>query len=149
MEQHVGLFGLQVPTMVVLDEPVLQLDDVAAEGEVVGVQVIADACGLKGATSFINLILIIAQDGAVGHLRPWQIAFGNGGQATCTPFTRQHVHIRSVGILQQSLAAQTVHGVISHAVSQDNDVFHAYTLAIDMMLANTPAAVTLAPAPYP
>ena len=124
VDEHTGVFGLEIAAVMGDDLAVFQRDDIAADGKVVVGHIIADAGRLERATAFVDFVQVIAEDGSIGHLAAWRETLGDGYQATTTAFARQTVHIFRTGVLQQGLIAEAGHFVVGHAVAQDDDVFH-------------------------
>ena len=119
-----GILCFQVAAIMGDYFSVFQGDDVTADGEVVVRHLVAYAGSLQGSTSFIHLVEVVAQDGCVGHFRTGREAFGHCDEASCAPFACQHVHIFRSCILQECLIAEAGHLVVSHTVSEDDEVFH-------------------------
>ena len=115
--QYVALLGSEVPTMMVLDFAIFQGDDVATQCQVVRLHVVAYRGGLQRATPFIYLVQVITQDAGIGYLGTRTETFWHGEQSATTPFFRQEVHDRGMGILQQRLTTQSFYRVVSHAVT--------------------------------
>ena len=129
---------------------VRQGDDITPYSHVFRLHLIANACCLKRAAAFINLVKIISQDGCICHLTTRTVAVGNCYQSATTTFFCQHVHIWSVSILKKGFPSKFLHCMVCHAITKNNYMFHKNDITcwlIDIMLANTPAAVTPAPAP--
>ena len=117
VNQHRRILRLQVAAIVGDDIPMLQGDDVAADGHVVGSQLHANAGGLERSTTLIHLILVIAQNAAVGHLAARMEAILHRLQHTTPSHLCQHVHVGRLGILQQCLVSQRLHRPVCHAVA--------------------------------
>ena len=160
--QPSALVRSEMAAVVVLYPAAFHTDDIAAHGQVARLKIVADTRRFKGAAPFIYLVLVVTEDAAVCHLTAWQEPVGHGNQSAAASLPRQHIHVWGVGILQRGLSTEPFHPVVCHSVAQDYYVLHilicsfwqpadksAYILAIDIILAKTPAAVTPAPAPYP
>ena len=146
VDEHAGVVGFEVSAIVGDNLAVLECNDVAADGKVVVTHLIADRGGLQGAAALVDLVQVVTENGGVGHLGAWRETFGNGDETTCAATAGQLIHHGLVGILQQGLPAESLDGKICHSISKNDYMFHQM-LAIDMILAKTPAAVTAAPAP--
>ena len=105
VDERAGIFGSQVATVMGNDSSVLQCDDIAADGKVVGLHVIADGGSFERAAPFVDRIQVVAQDGRVGHLAARRKAFGYGDQSARAAILGQQVHHGFIGILQQRLSA--------------------------------------------
>ena len=68
LDEYISIFCLQVTTIVCDDLAILHVDDVAAKRQVGWLQFVADAGCLQWTASFVNLILVVAHDRAVGYL---------------------------------------------------------------------------------
>ena len=117
-DEHVALLGFEAPAGVVLKDVTLDADEVAAQGKVAGPQLDADAGGLQRTATFIDKVLVIAEDTAISHLGAGMEAVGDGLEQAVAAVARKPVHGRSVGILQECLAAQRGHMPVGHAVAQ-------------------------------
>ena len=123
-DEHLALFGGEMTAVMVLDFPVEQGDDIAAEGQVVGTHLIADAGSLKRSPALIDLVKVVAENGGVGHLAAGTIPLGHGEQSSATSVTGQPVHALRVHILQRCLSAKSFYRMVGHAVAENNQVFH-------------------------
>ena len=68
LDEYISIFCLQIATIVCDDLAILHVDDVAAKRQVGWLQLVADAGSLQWTTSFVNLILVVTHDRAVGYL---------------------------------------------------------------------------------
>ena len=117
VNQHPCILCLQVAPIVRDDVSVLQRDDVATDGHIVGSQVHTDAGSLQWATAFIHLILVITENAAVRHLTARMEPVLHRLQHAATSHLCQLVHVGYVGILQQRLISQRLHRPVSHSVA--------------------------------
>ena len=111
------VFSREMTTVMILNLSVGKGDDITSDGHVVGAHLIADACRFKRSPTLIHLVEVVAKNGCVGNLRAWLITVGHCDQTAAATFLCQHVHIWSVGILQQCFAAEAIHCVIGHSVA--------------------------------
>ena len=124
LDEHVGVFCFQVTAVVGHDDSIVHVDDVAAQSEVVRTHLVADACSFERSASLVNLVLVVSHDRAVGNLRSRMKSVGYGYQSSSLSFLCQHVHIRFVGVLQESLASQSFYSVVGHAVAKYDNMLH-------------------------
>ena len=146
-DEDIALFRAQVAGRVVFDFSVFEANQVAADGHIPVFEGNADAGGLERSSSFEDLVLVVAEDGGVGHFAAGMHVIGNRLEQAAASHAGEGIHIRSVCRLQEGLSAQPLVGPVGHAVSYGDNVLHNYMFAMLMMSAKTPAAVTLAPAP--
>ena len=123
--QDVRLLRLQSAAGVVLQQRAIEADEVAAQGQVVVGQGHPDAGSLQGATALVDLVLVVAQDAAVGHLAARVEAVGHGLQHAAPAVAGQKIEVRRVGILQEGLASQGFDGPVGHAVAEYNEMLHS------------------------
>ena len=148
-DQHRSLLVRDITRRVVLDIVPLQADDVAAHGHlVVRDRHLHRGC-LQRPTTLKDLSHVIAQQSEVGYLRPRVEALGHSGQSAVDALSGNAVNVRFYSRLQRCLVAQLLNGFVGGSIGQDDEVFHVFYLifAILIISANTPAAVTAAPAP--
>ena len=124
LDEHVGVFCLQVTAVVGHDDSIVHVDDVAAQSEVVRTHLVADACSFERSASLVNLVLVVSHDRTVGNLRSRMKSVGYGYQSSSLSFLCQHVHIRFVGVLQERLASQSFYSVVGHAVAKYDNMLH-------------------------
>ena len=124
-DELAGIICFQVATIMGDDLAVLKGDEVTADGEVVVCHLVAYAGSLQGSATFIDCVEIVTEDGCVGYFRTGREAFGHCDEATCAPFACQLVHIFRSCILQECLITEAGHLVVSHTVSEDDEVFHS------------------------
>src|SRR5574344_1284617 len=105
-------------------------------------QFISDRSSLKRATSFIYLVEVVSENGRISYFATRSKSTWDGLQSSCPSHFSQAVHVFRACIFQECFSTKSFNGVVSHSVAQYDDMFQCdYILAIDMMLANTPAAV--------
>ena len=144
IDQDVALLRLQASARVILQQVALEAHKVATQCQVVVGQGYAYAGSLQGAPSLVDEVLVVAQDAAVGHFAARMETVGDGLEHATTAIAGQEVEVWRIGILQEGFSSQLLDRPVGHAVSKYNQMFHQAKL---IMSANTPAAVTLAPAP--
>ena len=144
INQDVALLRLQASARVILQQVALEAHKVATQCQVIVGQGYAYAGSLQGAPSLVDEVLVVAQDAAVGHFAARMESVGDGLEHATTAIAGQEVEVWRIGILQEGLSSQLLDRPVGHAVSKYNQMFHQAKL---IMSANTPAAVTLAPAP--
>lgn len=83
LDEHIRIFRFQVTTVVGDNLAVLHIDDVAAQGKIGRLQFIADAGSLQRSASFVNLVLVVAHDRAVGYLRTRMESIWHGNESSC------------------------------------------------------------------
>lgn len=142
--EYVGILCLQTTTRVVAQQVAIQGDEVATQGEVVVSEIHANAGGLQRTTTLVDQMLVITKDATIGHLATGMEAICHGAQKATSAHACQTVEIRCMSMLKQGLSTQCLVVPIGHAIAKDYNMFHH---ANDIMSANTPAAVTDAPAP--
>ena len=126
LDEHIRIFRFQVTTVVGDNLAVLHIDDVAAQGKVGRLQFIADAGSLQRSASFVNLVLVIAHDRAVGYLRTRMESIWHGNESSCLALLGKHIHIGFVGVLQESFSTQSFYRVVSHSVAKNDNMFHLF-----------------------
>ena len=144
LDQDIGILGFQTSARVVLDNVAVKGNQVAAQCEIILVQLDAYGSGLKRTASLIHNMLVVTQDAAVCDLASRMETVGNSLQQAIPAHAGKLVAVWCMCILQQRGSAKSLVMPVGHAVSQYNDVLHQ---ASDMISAKTPAAVTPAPAP--
>src|SRR5574344_537723 len=91
---------------------------------------------------------IITQQTHIGNFASRGKAFRNSGQHATSAIFSQKIHIGGFGCLHGGFPIQLDTWFIGHSITEYNQVFHTYRmLAMLMISAKTPTAVTLAPAP--
>jgi len=123
--QNVRLLRLQATAGVVLQQRTIEADEVAAQGQVIVGQGHPDAGSLQGAAALVDLVLVVAQDAAVGHLAARVEADGHGLQHAAPAVAGQEVEVRRVGILQEGFSSKGFDGPVGHAVAEYNEMLHS------------------------
>ena len=123
-DERVALLRLQTAAGMILQDVALHADEVAAQGQVALLQLHADGGGLQGAAPLIHLMLVVAQDAAVGHLAAGMEAIGHRLQQAVAPVAGQPVHVGHVGMLQQGFPSEVIAVPVGHAVAENDDMFH-------------------------
>ena len=152
LHQYIGFFRCDVSGRMVFNMIAFNANDVTTHCHLARFQIYTDAGSFQRSSSFINFRQVIAQNGHIRDLTTGMETIGNSFQPSRTSHARQFIHIRRFCILQERLVSQRLYSPVGHSVTQYDDVFHKllfYTFAMLIMSANTPAAVTPAPAPYP
>ncbi len=80
--------------------------DITADCHIIGSQIDSDTGGFEWSAPLIYFILIIPEDSTVGYFATGMEPILNGLQHTCAPHACQHIHIRSVGILEYGFISQ-------------------------------------------
>ena len=76
--KNIPLLCGKMSAMMILYHSILQTDDIATQGEISRLQLIADTCSLKRSATFIHLVLVITKDRAVCHLAARMESVGHG-----------------------------------------------------------------------
>ena len=116
------LFGVEASAGVVLQRSAFDADEVAAQGEVVGLQVYAYSRGFKRPAAFVDEVLVVAEDAAIGYFGAWVKAIGDSAEHARASVCSKPVHGGRVGVLKQCLVAELCHVPVGHAVAQDDEV---------------------------
>lgn len=119
-----AVFGGEMSAVMIAYDAVSKADYVASEGKVVIAHVVAYGGCLKRAASFIHFVHVVTEDGGVCHFASWEEAVRNCDETSGTSEAGDGVHVGSGGILKESLATKPVDGMVSHAVTKNDDVFH-------------------------
>ena len=126
LDEHVGVFCLQVTAIMCHDDAIVHVDDVAAQGKVVRTHLIAYAGSLQRSASLVNLVLVVAHDRAVSYLRTRMESIWHGNESSCLALLGKHIHIGFVGVLQECLSTQSFYRVVSHSVAKNDNMFHLF-----------------------
>ncbi len=140
--------GGKMTAMMIENLSIRQCDDIATHGHIPRLHVIAYTRGFQRASPLIDLGEIITEDGGIGHLAPWREPFRDSHEHPRPPFSRHAIKGRRGGIFKRRPTAERGYRMVTHAVTKYYQMFHQL-LAVEIILAKTPAAVTAAPAPYP
>ena len=122
--QDVTFFCGKVSTMMILYRSIGKGDDVTSDCHIVSFHLVSNACSLKRSASFIDLVKVVPHDCSICHLASRTVTIGHSDQPSCLAFLCEHIHIRSVGKLQQCLASKPLHWMVSHSVTKNDYVFH-------------------------
>ena len=114
------LFGIEAPAGVVLQDVAFDADEVAAEGEVAGLEFHTDGSSLEGATPLVDEVLVIAEDAAVGNFAAGMKAIRHRLQEATAAVGCKPVHGRSIGVLKECLSSEGRHVPVGHAVAKDD-----------------------------
>ena len=114
--QDVGFLRLQTSTAVILQQVAFETNEVATQRQIVVGKFDTNACGLQWPTTFIDKMLVIAEDAAVSNFTARMESVGDSLQHATTPITCQKIEMRRVGILQKGLSSQLLNRPIGHAV---------------------------------
>lgn len=152
LNQHIRLFCCDMPCRMILQDISFRTNQIATHCHLARLQIDTDAGSLEWSAPFVYFRKIVSQDRHIGYFTSRMEPVGYGYQPSVPSHTGQFIHIRRFCILQERLVSQRLYSPVGHSVTQYDDVFHKllfYTFAMLIMSANTPAAVTPAPAPYP
>ena len=103
--QHIGLFGGDVSRRMILQYFPFHAHQITAHRHLARLQVDTDAGGFEHAAPFVHVRQVIPQHRHVGDFAAGMKTFGHGNQTSVSSHAGELVHIRRIGILQQSLAA--------------------------------------------
>ena len=93
--------------------------------QITGPHFISYACSFERTTPFINFLLVISENHAIGNITPRTETIRYRYQPTSTPITGKRIHIGHIGKLQESLASEPFNWMISHSVGYDYQMFHS------------------------
>ena len=117
-----GFFGLEPAAGMILQNVAFNADEVAAQGEIVGLEFYTNGSGLEGTAAFVNEVLVVAEDAAVGDFAARMETVGDGLQQSAATVGREPVHGRCVGVLEEGLASKSGHVPVGHTVAKDDEV---------------------------
>ncbi len=117
MREDGSVLCREISTIMRDDLAVTDTDNVQTQGKVFGCHVVADTGSLEWSAAFIHLVLVVAEDGAVGYFGAREKSVWNCHQASSATLASQHIHIRSICILQERLSTEALHGMVSHAIT--------------------------------
>ena len=104
--------------------PFLQGDHIAAVADIAGIQEDTGGGSLQGGTAGVALPGVVAEDGQDGGVTASRQALGAVDHAAHDAFPCQLVDGVLADYLKGSLVAQCGHGVVSHAIPNDQYIFH-------------------------
>jgi hypothetical protein len=113
-----------VPGVEVLHHPVPDRDQVAPVGDLPVLEADPHAGSLQGAPPGIGGAGVISQDGEVCDIAPGLELVRNGPEHSAPPLPGDPVHVWYLCVLEGCSTPQFGKRLISHAVSEDDDVFH-------------------------
>lgn len=117
-----GFFGLEAAARVVLQNVAFDADEVAAEGEVAGLEFHTDGSCLEGASAFVDEVLVVAEDAAVGDFAAGMKAIRHRFQESTAAVGCKPVHGGSISVLKEGLSSEGRHVPVGHAVAKDDEV---------------------------
>ena len=115
--QHVAFLRGEVSSMVVFYQSVGEIDDITPHGHVIRSHLVAYGSGLERTASLIHVVEVVAENGSVGDLTSRVKSIGYRNHTATATHPCELVHIWSVGVLQQSLSAESLYGMVGHAVA--------------------------------
>ena len=124
IDEFLTVVGSEMSTVVVFNLLVGKTNDIATQGEVVGLHFITYGGCFQRSASLVYFVHVVAKDCGICHLATRQKAIGHGNESSCASDACQMVHVWCVGILKEGFASESVDSMISHAVAENNNVFH-------------------------
>ena len=118
------LISCEMSAVMILYLAVFKADDVAAQGKVTRLHLVANRGCLQGSATLIHLIHIIAKDCGIGYLAAWKKPVGHGCKSTSATNTGKVIHVWGVGILKESFSSESFDGMICHTVAKNYNMFH-------------------------
>ena len=134
LHQDACLFGGDIAGAVVHHGAILivrliaQCHQIAAQRNIGGLHVDADASGLQRRTAGVILHRVIAQNREVCHIAARLHAILHGLNQTNGCFLCQSVHVGGIRCLQRGLVSQFLHWIVCHTVTQYYQIFHQISL---------------------
>ncbi len=123
-EEFGALSAGYVPGVEVFHHTVPDRDQVAPVGDLPLLEGDAHADRLQGTPPGIGGAGVIAQDGEVCDIAPRLKAVRDSPEHSAPPLPGDSIHVRYLCVLKGCSAPQFGKRLISHAVSEDDDVFH-------------------------
>ncbi len=130
LDERAGHGGLDGPRGVVHHAPARDVDEIASKGGVVSAEDNPHAGGLDGSPPRVVGGGIVAEERHVGHVASRGQAFGNGLHPADAPRHRERVHVGRRCVLERSFPTERLLGLVGHAVTDEDGVFH-FRLQLD------------------
>ena len=118
----VALLSLKASAGVVLEDVAFDANEITTHGEVSGLQLHPYAGGFERAAAFIDKMLVVAEDAAIGHFGTRMEAVGYGLEHTAAAVFGEPVHGGCGGMLEEGLAIKRRNVPVGHAVAKDDEV---------------------------
>ena len=99
-------------------------DEVGPEGNVVLLHIYAHGEGFQRGTPRIADLCVIAERAEIGDVAAGLVAVGDGLDQPHLPRLCEKVHSGGVGDFERSASAESGDGIIRHAVSENECIFH-------------------------
>ena len=115
--QHITFFGFQPTTRVIFQDVTFHTNQIAAQSQITCFQFNPNAGSLQRTSTFINHMLVVSQNTAVGYFTSRMEAIRYCLQKTISSPTGKLVKIRCVSILQESLSSQSLGMPVCHTIT--------------------------------
>ena len=115
--QDIGILGRDMTCRMVFQDVAFNAHDVASHRHITRLKLHPNTGGLQRATALVHLREVIAHHGHIGYLASRMKAIGHGDKFPRPTLACQHIHIRSMRVLQKGLITQGGGWPIGHTIS--------------------------------